>query len=222
MKRLLSLFDHTGTWSQPYYDAGWDVFEVDVKNALAIDVNSVESCEAVFDQWGEFDAILAALPCTDFSVSGAQYWKRKDRDGRTRASLRLFWQTMRLVNLFKPTDPEYDGGFFWALENPVGRLPRLVPSLGKPKLIFDPCDYGGWLKPGERSHDLAPCRDAYTKRTCLWGEFNLPEKRPVKPRRACKQGSWLQRLGSKSEATKTARSITPLGFARAFFEANKL
>ena len=28
--------------------------------------------------------ILAAPPCTDFAGSGAQYWKTKDEDGRTK------------------------------------------------------------------------------------------------------------------------------------------
>ena len=91
-------------------------------------------------------------------------------------------------------------------ENPVGRLPRLVPELGKPRMYFNPCDYG----------------DPYTKKTGLWGDFNtnLP-KNPVEPERVCKQGSWVQKLGGKSERTKELRSMTPPGFAQAFFEANK-
>lgn len=88
---------------------------------------------------------------------------------------------------------------WWALENPVGKLRRY---LGDPTLSFQPCDYG----------------DPYTKRTLLWGDFNpsLP-RTPVDPT----EGSKMHRLyGGKSERTKTARSVTPAGFARAFFEAN--
>jgi hypothetical protein len=33
--------------------------------------------------------------------------------------------------------------------------------------------------------------------------------------------SWIMKLGGKSEKTKELRSITPLGFAYAFYEANK-
>jgi len=42
----------------------------------------------------------------------------------------------------------------------------------------------------------------------------------VEPVKVCEQGSWLQKLGGKSEKTKTLRSATPMGFARAFYEAN--
>lgn len=62
--------------------------------------------------------------------------------------------------------------------------------------------------------------DAYTKKTALWGEFNEPVRTPVEPIRACAQGSWVQKLGGKSERTKELRSATPMGFARAFFLAN--
>jgi hypothetical protein len=88
---------------------------------------------------------------------------------------------------------------FWALENPVGRLKHY---LGEPVMYFNPCDYG----------------DPWTKKTCLWGKFNPPVKNPVEPT----EGSKLWRMyGGKSERTKTMRSITPTGFAKAFYEANK-
>lgn len=54
-----------------------------------------------------------------------------------------------------------------------------------------------------------------------WGRFNFPELRPVEPVKVCSQGSWIMKLGGKSETTKELRSNTPLGFARAFFESNK-
>lgn len=89
---------------------------------------------------------------------------------------------------------------FWALENPVGRLQKLRPQLGKP-WYFNPCDFG----------------DPYTKKTGLWGNFNKDlKKTPVAP----DPNSWIMKLGGKSERTKELRSMTPLGFAKAFFEAN--
>jgi hypothetical protein len=86
---------------------------------------------------------------------------------------------------------------FWALENPVGRL---VHYLGQPRLRFHPCDYG----------------DPYTKYTCVWGDFNIPKKVPVEP----KEGS-KSHLYPPSRERKALRSITPEGFARAFFEVNQ-
>ncbi len=144
---------------------------------------------------GKVHGVLAAPPCTAFAGSGAQYWSDKDRDGRTLEGLSIIDACLRIVAISSPE--------WWCLENPVGRLRRW---LGPPTLIFQPYTYG----------------DAYTKRTCLWGRFNtsLPET-PVEPERVCSQGSWVQRLGGKSDRTKELRSTTPRGFAEAFFRANQ-
>lgn len=200
-KIILSLCDYTGTWPEPFRDAGYTVIQVDIQHGRDV---------RLMDYPGEVFGVLAAPPCTDFSVSGAQYWPAKDADGRTLESKAILDACLSIVAICKPK--------FWALENPVGRVTRW---LGKPALMFNPCDFGGYLSQGERSHELAPPQDAYTKRTCLWGNFNIPVPRPVEPERACKSGSWIMRLGGSSERTKRARSITPKGFARAFFEANK-
>ena len=85
---------------------------------------------------------------------------------------------------------------FWCLENPVGRLPRYY---GKPIMYFDPCDYG----------------DPYKKKTCLWGKFNKPKQNTVEPEK--KNRIWN---ASPTGHRGRTRSITPSGFARAFFEAN--
>lgn len=131
--------------------------------------------------------ILCAPPCTVFAASGAR-WKRTDADMEN--GLAVVDACLRAVMVLKPK--------FWALENPVGKLSRY---LGAPALWFDPCDYG----------------DPYTKKTGIWGSFNLPAKNPVEPT----EGSKMWALyGGKSEKTKTMRSMTPLGFAKAFFEAN--
>lgn len=152
--------------------------------------------------------ILAAPPCTDFSSSGARWFADKDKDGRTAASLRIVHDCLRVIAILKPG--------FWVLENPVGRLARLVPELGAPRLRFNPCDYAGFAD--------NPAAEAYTKRTCLWGDFNrdLPAN-PVEPvyyTKGGKRGSWQwANLGGKSERTKELRSMTPQGFARAFAAA---
>lgn len=93
---------------------------------------------------------------------------------------------------------------WWALENPIGKLVRY---LGRPRMYFQPCDYG----------------DPYTKRTCLWGDFVPPfplfvgEDRKVKP---VLGNTPIMKLGGKSMRTKNRRSQTPAGFSRAFFEVN--
>ena len=85
---------------------------------------------------------------------------------------------------------------WWVLENPVGRLRNW---LGEPRAAFDPCDYG----------------DPYTKKTLLWGDFKMPMKAKV----FASEGSKMH-LMPPSPDRAVKRSETPMGFARAFFEAN--
>ena len=196
-KNILSLFDFSGVWSQPYVDKGYAVTRLDIQtggDVLTFDSN------AYLAEHGQPQGILAAPPCTDFASSGARWWADKDKDGRTGEALRLIDATLAIVDVLQPA--------WWALENPVGRLTRLRPQLGKP-WYFQPWWYG----------------DAYTKKTGLWGDFNRDMKRnevePIMYESNGKRGSWQwAKLGGKSERTKRLRSQTPRGFALAFAEAN--
>jgi len=179
MKIILDLCGGTGAWSKPYLDAGYDVRVVTLPHS---DVRTYQPPEKVH-------GILAAPPCTDFSSSGARWFKEKDANGQTIESQGVLIACLRIIAMCKPK--------WWALENPVGRIRQW---LGDPALIFNPCDYG----------------DPYTKKTLLWGEFNLPLKNPVEPT----EGSAMWKLPPSPDRAML-RSITPPGFARAFFNANK-
>lgn len=197
-KVVLSLFDLSGAWSQPWADAGYQVYRFDIQDDPEIgDVNkfSTEFFNDVFSSFDGLDiyAILAACPCTDFAVSGARHFAQKDADGRTELSIELVRQTLRTIEYFRPS--------VWAIENPVGRIEKLT-GLQPWRLSFDPYHLG----------------DTYTKKTLLWGRFNadLPIA-PVEP----VEGSKMHRLyGGKSIRTKNARSVTPDGFSYGFFMAN--
>jgi hypothetical protein len=141
---------------------------------------------------GRIHGILAAPPCTVFANAGAR-WPRTNED--MIGGLSVVDACLRAVVIYEPQ--------WWALENPAGKLSRY---LGKPTMTFQPCDYG----------------DPWTKRTCLWGKFAPPTKSPVEPTKQCKHGTyWLHcAVGGKGTKTMTARSVTPAGFAQAFFEAN--
>ncbi len=241
MPSLLSLFDYSGAWALPFAHNGWSVTQWDIKLSEFMDImvfDSVETCFDIFDE--SFDGILAAPPCTDFTVSGAQYWPIKDEDGRTHKSLEYVNQVLRLVDLYRPTDPDYEGNFFWAMENPVGRMAKLAGL--KDAYYFNPCDFAGYLNPGKRiierldeirqkggigvtaeETDFVVHWNAYNKKTGLWGEFNRAGmiKKPLEPVKCAPQGTFTQRYGGKSAKTKEARSNTPMGFAWAFYEANK-
>jgi len=111
-------------------------------------------------------------------------------DDDIRDALAIVDACLRLVVITKPV--------WWALENPVGKLTRY---LGKAPMYFQPWMYG----------------DPYSKLTGIWGEYHEPAKTPVENTEGSKMWS---NYGGKSERTKTARSMTPQGFARAFFKAN--
>lgn len=197
-KIVLSLFDLSGEWSKPWVEAGYQVFRFDIQDDPEVgDVHNF-STEFFNDWFSSFDgmdihAILAATPCTDFAVSGARHFAAKDKDGRTISSVKLVHQTIATIEYFKPA--------VWALENPVGRIEKL-----------------GGLPPWRLSFDPNHIGEPYTKKTLLWGRFNadLPVA-PVDPVEGSKM--WAQ-YGGKSQATKNARSVTPEGFAYAFFMAN--
>lgn len=216
-KRLIiSLYDYTGKWAQPYIDAGYAVMlwdkkiEGDILEGFSYLLMQIEEAmEAGYIPHG----ILAAPPCTDLSCSGARWWPEKDKpkpgyepfDCETELSEALILIVLHLVDIYKEFLK------FWGLENPKGRIERLIPELAFfRKMKFNPCDFG----------------DPYTKETILWGEFNTNLKRtPVEPvmyELNGKKGSWMwAKLGGKSERTKALRSATPPGFARAFFNANQ-
>ena len=187
-KVILDLCGGTGAWSRPYAEAGYDVRVVTLPE---LDVRTYQPPDAV-------QGVLAAPPCTHFTNSGAQYWRKKDADGRTLLDTQIISHCLRIIATCAPN--------WFVLENPVGRMRRW---LGPPVLIFNPCDYG----------------DPYTKRTCLWGRFGLPVQRPVEPEfvlasNGDRYSKINMKTGGTSAKTKLLRSITPPGFARAFFEAN--
>ena len=176
--RLLSLYDYSGNWSQPYKEAGWEVTQVDLKYD-GVDVRLLKRSPL------GYDGILAAPPCTVFAGSGAR-WPRTN--AQMVEGLSCIDAVLRLVYIYKPK--------FWALENPVGKL---VQYLGKPRYYFQPWEHG----------------DPYTKRTCLWGEFTIPDKHPVEP----VEGGKIHRMGPSPDRQEK-RSVTPMGFSRDFYRAN--
>lgn len=146
MPLILDLCGGTGSWSRPYAEAGYEV--------RIIDPLADGSDVRLFETMGRpVHGILAAPPCTHFSVSGARWWAAKGQDALLNA-LAVVDACVRIIQVHRPA--------WWALENPVGRLRKY---LGPPTYIFDPCDHG----------------DPWTKKTLLWGTFTLPARTPVAP-----------------------------------------
>jgi hypothetical protein len=188
---ILDLCGGTGAWSRPWLESG----EYDVR-IITLPEHDVRTYQPPQDVYG----ILAAPPCTHFSVSGARFWEEKDKDGRTLKDTQILSACLMIIAKTKPV--------FWVIENPVGRMRDWI---GKPVMRFDPCDFG----------------DPYTKRTCLWGRFNIPASTPVEPqyiigKRDGKKYSPIHFVSGSDPNREKVRSITPPGFAKAFFEANRI
>jgi len=203
---ILDLCGGTGAWSKKYKEAGYivinvtlpfyNIFKTEIRGKYIIfkGGNKKPLVVRIDDIYG----ILASPVCTMFSLA------------RTRAKTpRDFRQGMELViaclNII--WECRYDHKLaFWAMENPMGILRQF---LGKPIFTFNPYDFG----------------DPYTKKTDLWGYFNIPKKNPVKPIFYISAGKrfpplWGKTGGNTIDA-KRQRAITPPGFAKAFFKANR-
>ena len=197
-KTILSLCDFTGEWPKPYKEAGYNVIQVDIQHGQDVRLLTLPD--------EPIHGILAAPPCTEFAVSGATWWEQKG-EAALLEGLSIVDACLRIITI---TNPKW-----WVLENPVGRLKHY---LGKPAYYFQPNDYG----------------DPYTKRTCLWGNFTPPDPlwiggdwsvQPIKVRNSGHHSidEYHIQNGKKLggfEQRKMIRSITPPGFAKAFFLAN--
>jgi hypothetical protein len=212
-KLILSLCDFSGRWSQPYRDAGYDVMQIDLK--LGKDARLLKKLDR------KVHGILAAPVCTEFSAAGARHWAAKEAAGNQGLldGLALVDACLRVVSVHNPE--------WWVMENPVGRLQDWI---GNHRCTFQPNEYAGYLgdeetgnlivdpdDPAKNFMERRWMEDAYTKRTCLWGKFNIPKK---DPRPAIYGSKMWSQYGGKSDRTKEMRSMTPRGFSIAFKEAN--
>ena len=213
-KVILDLCGGTGAWSAPYKKNGYTVHNITLPD---YDILKTEIRHLYKDMFfhgektlgiscDEIYGILAAPDCTQFSLARTRAKIERDfREGMklVKACLNIIWECRY--------EPKYrkDGALkFWSLENPMGFLRQF---LGKPVFTFDPCDFG----------------DPYTKKTDLWGYFNIPKKSPIilteEQIKQCKINN--RKLPSISEITNSKqadkRAITPSGFANAFYKVNK-
>ena len=203
-KIILDLCGGSGSWSRPYKENGYDV------RLITLPENDVLTCQP--PRSGVY-GILAAPPCTEFSVLNC---KAERRERKPEEGLKIVNACLRIIEQVKPV--------WWALENPVGYL---RDYLGKSTLIFQPWEYG----------------DPWTKRTEIWEVFkpppkqyfrweDVPNKLPLytrpgrgKPNFAYLHKSALSLIPQLAFADPKTdadfRAITPPGFAKAFFEANR-
>lgn len=191
-KIILHLCATEGSDSKPYRDAGYQVILV----GEDIGVENFHPPENVY-------GIIANPPCTMFSIARTIAKSPRDlQEGMrlVKECLRVIWECQYRIS----ENQHYSPLKFWALENPGSGFLRWF--LGRPAFEYCQSEYGAPL----------------TKRTALWGDFNLP-KRPL---------LFAQLPGGSSIGSKRAyalglgpgkmqeKSRCPIDFALAFFEAN--
>ena len=218
-KIILDLCGGTGSWSKPYKDNGYKVYtltlpDFDVENWY-LDKSFVKLLHS-----NTVYGILAAPPCTMFSIA------RNDTTALEKRNLKKGMLTVQacldIVHecLYSPYRVDKNSLQFWALENPAsGYLKRF---LGTPPFVFDPSEYG----------------DNHTKKTALWGMFNEPKKTTKALTLKGDENNYVKSVEKFFDEKKhlipegyrektglsmrtVVRSITPQGFAEAFYKANK-
>lgn len=206
-KIILDLCGGTGSWSKPYKDAGYTVIVVTLPE------NDIYFYDEYWSFIDRVYGILAAPTCTHFSLARTTAKTPRNLSG----AYRLVKRCLQIIE-----DCRVHGNLkFWALENPLGYLRQL---LGKPYLTFNPCDYAGFADD--------PTKEAYTKKTDLWGYYNLPKLKRVEltdqQARDCSINNRMlpkipngYKLPKDINRQAVRRSITPQGFSRAFYKANK-
>lgn len=141
------------------------------------------------------------------------------KDNNIEGGMFLVNHCMRVINLAKPT--------FWVLENPFNG--KLKDVLGAPRAWYQPWQYGS----------------PWTKKTALWGVFNMPkpiysrwedvpknDRLYVRPTRGKPSLAFLHKSAIEhipefefaKEFVKTDadfRSLCCQGFAKEFYEFNK-
>jgi hypothetical protein len=200
---VISLFDYTGNMVKPWADTGYECYCVDVQHDK--DMNNMLGYDDVYfvsedvKTWmppnKEIAAVFAFPPCTDVAVSGAKHFKNKGLTALIN-SLELFEAAVRIA--------EWSGAPYM-IENPVSTVSTYWR---KPDHYFHPHDYTGF-EPG----------DNYTKKTCLWtgNGFVMPD-----PHKDESLGDPDDRIHKAPPSPNRAnfRSATPMGFAKAVFQAN--
>ena len=194
-KIILDLCGGTGSWTKYYPEKDYDV------RIITLPDNDVRTYKPPKNVYG----ILAAPPCTMFSFARMSAKKPRNLTEGMEiviACLNIIWECQYKI---KSSTQKSAPLKFWCLENPNGFLKYF---LGNPVYEFNPYDFG----------------DNWKKRTQLWGYFNFPKKKPIKcdlPKydHMASKDLHPEYFGKYDRLTR--RSMTPFGFAKAFYEANK-
>jgi hypothetical protein len=199
---VLSLFDYSGNFVQPWAEAGYDCVCVDVKHegdqrVVGVGNSHIEYISADITDWipprEDYAFVAAFPPCTNLAVSGARWFKDKGLDGLT--------EGIQNVEAAREICEWADAP--WFIENPVSTLSTYWRE---PDFTFHPYEFDEYTDEDE----------AYSKKTCLWtgAGFVMPDVHGVE-----EYDDRIHRM-PPSEDRSEKRSETPRGFSNAVYEVN--
>ena len=196
--------DHSGAHREPV--EGHTVLNMDLSTDFARDAVGFSLLGLGLDMPS---LVVSFAPCTDLAVSGAKHFARKlehDPQCQHRAT--------KMARLAEQFDCPY------MVENPVSVLATMWR---KPDTYWHPWEYSLHCPTGKHPEfpDVIPADDWYNKKTGMWcgNGFVVPRKTHDKGPTGDFPGH--AKLGGKSARTKYIRSLTPRGFAKAVYEANR-
>ncbi len=158
--------------------------------------------------------IFANPPCTNFSSVRTSAKIPRNEE----EGMRLVRECQRIIKEANPT--------FWVIENPATGL--LKKYLGEPQFVYQPWEFGS----------------PWSKKTALWGKFNVPEKKYKtweevpnkipelyirgnrdKPNMVYLHKSAIKNIPEfscfKVDSDMEFRSLNSQKFAQAFYEVNR-
>jgi hypothetical protein len=199
------LCDVSGRMAQPWADAGYRCFCVDIQHS-----HTPRSDGNLHFRWGDVRTwkppfgvkpvfVAAFPPCTHVANSGARHFALKGGQ-MLRDALETFEACHQAASW---------SGAPYCVENPKGVLSSM-PHIGKPDHLFEPWHYTGYCPD-----------DHYSKTTCLWvGNGFVMPKPFTSPRFDGVAPDDRIHSAPDSKTRADFRSATPRGFAEAVFRAN--
>lgn len=216
MKWVISLCDLTGNAVKPWVDAGYHALLVDPQHGttrtegrITKFAGTIEDALPLISQLirdGKVAFVMGWPPCTDLALSGARWFERKMTDP-TFSEYRgpnMWIDAMRVVEQCRMVGELSGAAYF--IENPKSRITTLWR---KYDYEFQPWHYTAWEP-----------KDNYTKTTWLWTNDKFVMPQPAVDNRLPAPDDKLIHHASPGPDRANFRSITPMGFARAVFDAN--